>query len=151
MTTVQADDYKEFAKNLKAADKKIATETRKELRTLGRDLAEPVLSEGAKPMPHRGGLADWIMARANVRVSITASRLELALGIKKKDLIPRLDSSGRLRRPVWADPTKTRKEWRWRDQQVPQRTWTDAFTARRAEMVESMSRAVEAAARKVTP
>lgn len=151
MTTAQADDYKKFAKNLKAADKKIAAEARKELRTLGRELADPILAEGAKPMPHSGGLDAWITSRANVRVSITASRLEFALGIKKKDLIARLDSTGRLRRPVWADPTKDRKEWRWKDQQVPQHTWTDAFTAKKAAMVESMSRAVEAAARKVAP
>lgn len=151
MTTVQADDYKAFAKNLKAADKKIATEARKELRTVGRDLGDQILKEGAEPLPHSGGLADWIMARANVRVSITASRLELALGMKKKDLIPRLDSKGALRHPVWADASKPRKQWTWVDQRTETATWTDAFTRRRVEYVEAASRAVEAAMRKVAP
>lgn len=150
MTQVSAEDYKDFVKSLKSADKKIATETRRELRTLGRELGDKILEEGVEPLPHSGGLADWILRSANVRVSISASRLELALGMKKKDLIPRLDSKGALRHPVWADPTLPRKRWTWVDQKLPTSTWTDAFTARRDEMVQTMSAAVEAALRKVS-
>lgn len=146
---VSAEDWKAFAKNTKSADKAIAAETRKGFRTLGREMGDLILAEGAEPMPHRGGLDEWILQRAKVRVSFTASRLELALGMKQKDLIPRLDSTGRLRRPVWADPAKDRKQWTWVDQQVSTSTWTDAFTRRKVEMVQTMSRAVEAAARKM--
>ena len=144
-THINADDFKRFAASLKTADKKLATEIRRELREVGREQGDAILEAGIEPMPSRGGLAAWISRFAKVTVSIQRTRLELQLGIRKKDLIPRLNSSGRLRHPVHARPDRTRKEWSWVDQQVPSGTFSEAFADRKDEAVT----AVEAAMRRV--
>lgn len=146
---VSANDYKEFAKKAKGADKELAREIRGELRDLGRADGDQILKEGVEPLPHKGGLAAWILATAKVSVSITGTRLEFALGMKAKDLIPRLDSKGVLRHPVWGRPDRTRKEWGWANQEVKDHTWTDAFMHHKDEMVASMSTAVERALRRL--
>ncbi|MBK7823553.1 MAG: hypothetical protein IPJ61_21440 [Tessaracoccus sp.] len=146
---VSAKDYKEFAAKTKDADKELAREIRKELRDLGRADGDQILNEGVEPLPHGGGLAAWIVATAKVTVSITGTRLEFALGMKAKDLIPRLDAKGILRHPVWGRPERTRKEWGWANQEVKGHTWSDAFMNHKDEMVTGMSTAVENALRRL--
>jgi len=146
---VSANDYKEFAAKTKGADKELARDIRKELRDIGKADGDEILNEGVEPLPHRGGLAAWIVAKAKVTVSITGTRLEFALGMKAKDLIPRLDAKGILRRPVFARPERTRQQWGWANQEVKSHTWTDAFMNHKDEMVAGMSTAVENALRRL--
>ena len=139
---VDASDYREFAAKLKQAPKEIQREIRAELRKVSRELGQEVLQAGAEPMPQRGGLADWILARGRVGVSITGIRMELALGVPKKSVIAQLNNKAYVRHPVFDTD-------RWANNPVPGRTWTDDFLKRGDEVAERVAPAIERAMRRL--
>lgn len=139
MTRVDASDYREFAARLKQAPKEIQREIRADLRKVSKELGQEVLEAGAEQMPQRGGLAEWILARGRVGVSITGIRMELALGMPKKSLIELLDSKAFVRHPVFGHRD------RWKDNPVPGRTWSDDFAKRGEEMAVKLQPAFERA------
>ncbi|MCB0913442.1 MAG: hypothetical protein KDB60_17695 [Propionibacteriaceae bacterium] len=140
---VDASDYREFAAKLKQAPKEIQREIRAELRKVSRELGQEVLQAGAEPMPQRGGLADWILARGRVGVSITGIRMELALGVPKKSVIAQLNNRGYVRHPVFGHRD------RWENNPVPGGTWTDDFLKRGPEVAERVAPAIERAMRRL--
>lgn len=140
---VDASDYREFAAKLKQAPKEIQREIRADLRKVSRELGREVLEAGAEPMPQRGGLAAWILARGRVGVSITGIRMELALGVPKKSVIAQLNNKAYVRHPVFGHRD------RWENNPVPGGTWTDDFLKRGPEVVQRVAPAIERAMRRL--
>lgn len=126
---IQAEDFKRLGVALKGADRAVARSLRKRIREAGKPLADKVADEGADPMPSSGGLAARLKANAKPRLALRNTGLDMVFssnGRGKPD-IASLNNRGRLRRPVWPDPSLPRKRWGWVNQGVESNTWSDSF------------------------
>lgn len=141
MNKVDASDYSEFAGRLKQADKAVARNVRKRLRTIAKPLGQVVLEEGSEPMPSRGGLRERLKSSGAVGVSITGSRAALALRARGV----RIDAlnQGRLRHPLFG------LRGHWFEQSVPANTYTDAFERHKADVVKDLGEAVDESLREL--
>ena len=120
--------YRAAMRQVKAAERKLSTVWRKELRAVARDMAEDAAREGADPMPARGGLRARLMSNVGV-VGVTAGPKSVTVRLSDRRTGIQLAAlnRGRLRHPLWGN----RRVWVM--QGVPAYTWTDAFESKAAE------------------
>lgn len=125
-----ADEFFRLSKALKESGQK---EVRKQLHKGMRDAAKPLVAEAKKaaaeaPIPARGGLRARIARttfRAQVRTGATTAGVRITAP-GKFVTVKLLNRYGRVRHPVHADPSKTRREWAWVNQEVPEaKGWFD--------------------------
>lgn len=148
-----ANDFLKLSKALKVAGR---TEMRKELNKGMRDAAKPLAKEAKQAaletFPARGGLAkreSKIPFRPQTRTGATPGVRIVAPG--KYVVGKTVNASGRFRHPVHADPDKTRREWRWVNQQVPGgQGWFDRRMEAGAPAIrKELEKAMEAVAQKI--
>lgn len=140
-----ADDFLRLSKALKAAGR---TELRKELHKGLREGVKPVLPKAKKKL--HDALPTPLAKTAAVRqvVQVKTGRdpgvtIAVRYGSKRASNAALANRKGIIRHPVFADDKKTRKEWRWVNQDVPDaKGWFDE-TYREA--APQMRRALEAA------
>lgn len=118
-------DFPRFARALKQADKSLGREVRNSLRKVAKPLGEQVMPDAAARMPHRGGFSA-LVAQPRIGLRVNGSGVVLLLGDRSRHDIRSLEQ-GRLRHPVFADGSKTRREWPWVSQRVPEHAFTNAF------------------------
>lgn len=136
---VDVADYKQFASNLRAADKTLARSIRKAVKESTKELGKQIITEGSEPMPARGGLRSRLQASKST-LSLTASRAALVL--RNKGV--RLDAlnKGVLRHPLFGHRP-------WFQQSVPEGTYTDAWEKHKDDIIEVFSDALDTAAKEV--
>ncbi|MBI4900888.1 MAG: hypothetical protein HY829_10475 [Actinobacteria bacterium] len=141
---VDADltEWKRMSALLKTADKKLARETRKALKTVAQPIADKVAAEGAGAMPHRGGLSAYLAANVKPRVNLPAafggvSTMTIALQDKKGGVAVKAMDRGMLRHPLFG------RRRHWYLQQVPANAWTDSFMRQKDTAVVEVEKAVQ--------
>lgn len=125
MFEVGLDDYKKLQAKLATADKKIVRRVRKRLRDIAGPIGRIILEEGAEGMPARGGLRAILQSRSKSGVSAVKSGV--ALRLSNKDAQITMLNKGFVRHPVYARSDRTRDQWRWVNQSVPDEAYTKAF------------------------
>lgn len=101
------------------------------LRDVVKHEAVPAVQAAARAqLPKSGGLNEWVAGEPiNVRSTLSLR----SAGVRMAQPYPgaRYTNSGFVRHPVFADGTKTRKEWTWVNQPIPQSAgwWSDTLTA----------------------
>lgn len=115
-----AEDLLKLSKNLKAAGriterKDFHRDLTKALKPIVPEIREEIRTE----YPKRGGLAAR-QAKRPITPKFKTGSDTAGLSITLRGVTMLLaENYGRLRHPVFADKTKTRKEWTWRDQVMP--------------------------------
>lgn len=102
--------------------RKVRTAIGKELRAVVKPVGDQAKQHAREILPHHGGLADMVgSSEMKVTVDTKGTKVSVRLTAKKPGQKGRLQDidSGRIRHPVFADGTKTRREWRWVNQTVP--------------------------------
>ena len=122
---VSAEDYVRLQRKLKDVDKKVARAIRKRLRAAAGPVGRAVLEYGVERMPRRGGLQSYLKG-STISASMRSTGMDLWLGSKKKSQISLLNR-GMLRHPVWGRGDRTRKQWGWSTQDVPDEAFSDAL------------------------
>lgn len=138
---VDASDVAELAARLRVADKVVARNIRKQIRTIAEPLAEVVLDEGSEPMPVRGGLRARLLASGKFSVSVTKSGVALTLRTKAAGLGAL--NRGSLRHPLFGSRSV------WFQQSVPAGTYTDAVDRHKGVVVDAVAVAVDDALREL--
>lgn len=120
-----------MARRLETMSKTWKTEARTILRDVVKHEAVPAVQAAARArLPKSGGLNEWIAAQP---ISVRATLTPRSAGVRMVQPYPdaRYVNSGFVRHPVFADGTKTRKEWTWVNQPIPNATgwWTQTLTA----------------------
>lgn len=135
--TVQIDagEYKEFSRQLRAADRGVRLAIRKRVREAGKPLSESVVRQGAEGMPARGGLREQFLRRGNAKLSQTQSSIRIVLG-RKGSYIGSVDRTGRVRHPLFGDREH------WYTTRVTASTWRDAFEDHKDEAIDTVSKAL---------
>lgn len=136
---VSAEDYRRLAEKLTKVDRKVARVMRKRLREAAGPIGRHVLEGGISKMPRRGGLQAYLVATSPVRTSVRRSGVDVWMGSKKKSQLALLNR-GLLRHPVFADSRKTRKEWTWHTQPVPDAAFDEALASLPPETVHRLER-----------
>ena len=128
-----SEDFLELARELREADRKLATRVRRSLRELAKPLGEAGRDGLAETMPRRGGLSD-VIAAAKVGVATVSSSRSPRVEVRVRSAGHDLESmnDGELRHPVFG--TKS-----WVRQSVPAGGATRAFD----EGIEPMREAVQ--------
>jgi hypothetical protein len=139
--TVRAEDYVRLQRSLKDADKKVARAIRKRLREAAGPVGRYILEYGVEKMPRRGGLQAYLLGHSPVGVSARSTGMDVWLGSRKKSQLS-LINRGFLRHPVWARATRTRKQWGWSTQAVPEEAFTEALDHLPAEISARLHRVV---------
>lgn len=117
---IDADEYQAFAAKLKTVDSKIRTRMRKRIRESAKVFGPEIVKEGAVPLPDRGGVEAYVVARGkSPTIAQTSTGVRLVLGKKKGPQIGRMNE-GNLRHPAFGN----RKAWV--NQPVPAGSWTEA-------------------------
>jgi hypothetical protein len=124
--TVKAEDYVRLQRALKDADRKVARAIRKRLREAAGPVGRYVLEYGVEQMPRRGGLQAYLAGHSPVGTSMRSTGVDIWLGSKKKSQLS-LINRGFLRHPVWGRSDRTRKQWGWSTQSVPEEAFTEAL------------------------
>ena len=133
---VDAGDYKDAARALKDADKKVAASIRKGLREIAKPLAEVVVREGSETMPSSGGLRARLESGKPL-VSLAAK--SASLNLKRGSNYKSINDQGIVRHKVFGNPKK------WAAQSVDAGTYTDAFNHHGAETAVKMQAHLKAA------
>lgn len=122
-----ADEFGRLSKALKQAG---ATDLRKELhgamKRAGTPLVKVAKDASADAFPKRGGLSRRerkIPFRAQVRTGRNPGLRIVAPG--KYVVGKTTNATGRFRHPVFADNSKTRRDWTWHDQNLGNQGWFD--------------------------
>lgn len=130
-------DFVKLSKALKAAGR---TEMRKGLNKGLRSAAKPMIpvlkQAAAEAFPKRGGLAAR-EAKTRFRIQVrTGSEPGVRVVADGRYVNIKLSNTrGVIRHPVFADPAKTRREWKWVNQSVGQVGWADRAVGLRAHEV----------------
>lgn len=138
-----ADDFYRLSKALKQAGQK---QLRKELHKGLRDGVKPVVPKARDRL--RDGLPSGMRATVQQVVQVkTGNNPGITVGVRygsKRSTNARMaNTQGVIRHPVFADAGKTRKEWRWVNQSVPDaKGWFDKTYA---ESAPEIRRALEVA------
>lgn len=117
----------------------------RELRKAGKPTTDALREALIESLPKRGGAArSFRNARWGVRNRLTGENAGIRMASNKKHDYVSVNK-GRLRHPVFPDPARPRKDWRWIDQQVPAAkdffdTTADEYTP---EMREAILRAID--------
>lgn len=123
---VSAEDYVRLQKKLKDVDRKVARAIRKRIREAVGPIGRHVLEYGIEKMPARGGLQAYLKGHSPISTSMRSSGVDIWLGSKKKSQISLLNR-GLLRHPVWGRDDRTRKQWGWSTQEVPEAAFSEAL------------------------
>lgn len=135
-TVTGADDFLRLSKALKAAGE---TDMRKALHKGLRAAVKPVSERAEQKL--REGLPYGTKGKAVTQVVQPRTgrdpgvRVVVRYGSKRASNAQLANAKGIIRHPVFADGGKTRKEWRWVNQDVPElkgwfdRTYTDSAPA----------------------
>jgi hypothetical protein len=86
-------------------------------------LPDAVRKSALDILPKRGGLNRVVAGQVVTEQKTPNSVKVFMVGKKRMRELLRLDR-GLVRHPVYADPAKTRKQWKWVNQAVPQRFWS---------------------------
>lgn len=117
-----AEEFYQLSKALKAAGRTgMRNELNRAMRRAAKPLTQTAKDAAAEVFPKGGGLADRegkIPFRAVTRTGRDVHGVQIVA--PGRFLAARTtNASGRFRHPVFADGTKTRKEWSWVDQEIP--------------------------------
>lgn len=127
---VDVEDYRRFYQLTKDADKRVRLAARKRLRESAKKFGPEIVAEGAKKMPRRGGMADYVAEKgANPTVSATATGARLVLGRKAGPQIGRMNA-GNLRHPTFGRTKSGDGKSLWVAQKVQGGTWSYAADKR---------------------
>ena len=130
MTSVQAEDFTQFAAKLKGVDRKVRNASRKALREAAKPLAAEIVPEGVEDYP--AGLAAHVVATGGKAiVSQTSTGVRVILGKRKGPQIGRMNS-GNLRHPTYGHKP-------WVAQDIPADTFTAALEKRLPDMRDAVS------------
>jgi hypothetical protein len=133
---IEGDAYAAVARALKNAEEKtLARELDKGFRTPFRELMPALAAAQFHVLPKRGGAAAAIRPRTTfgTRKVLRGGSPGMRLQAKQKGRIARQDQ-GVLRHPVFADPDKTRDEWKWVNQPI-EKGWFSDVTAAAADNI----------------
>lgn len=141
MLDADLTEWRRMSALLKAADKKLARETRKAFKTVGQPIADTVAAEGAGKMPHKGGLSAYLAANATPRVNLPAafggvSTMSIVLQDKRGGVKLKAMDRGMLRHPLFGLRST------WRLQPVKANAWSDSFMKQKAKAVDAVEKAV---------
>lgn len=109
------DDLERVARALKAAgDATLRKELLAGIRKAGKPVVDDVKAGGLATIPSRGGLAKKVAGSGiGVRTRLTGRSAGVRIQKSKAVTGMLIDKYGSFRHPVFADGAKTRKEWRW--------------------------------------
>jgi hypothetical protein len=141
-----AEDFLKLSKALKAAGD---VHTRKALTAAMREGVKPAMKDAQKrlkeglPYGGRGNAVSQVVqvkTGANAGVSVVVK-----YGSKRATNARLANTHGRIRHPVFADAEKTRKDWRWVNQEVPHlKGWFDeSYRDAAPEIRKSLENAME--------
>lgn len=124
-----ADEFYKLSKALKAAGRTaMRNELNKSLKRAAKPLVKVAKKAAGEAFPKTGGMAKRearIPFRAVTRTGRDNHGVQIVAPGRFVDA-KTTNRSGTFRHPVFADGTKTRKEWTWVDQEVPDSTgWFD--------------------------
>ena len=152
---IDAEEYVAFAAKLKTMEPKIRNGVRKRIRESAKAFGPEIVREGAEPLPDRGGVEAYVVARGkSPTVAQTSTGVRLVLGKKKGPQIGRMNE-GNLRHPVFGVWHKTKSgvsvksqphlrwTWKWVGQEVPAGSWTEAAEKHLPEMREAVRKEME--------
>jgi hypothetical protein len=147
-----ADQFLRLSKALKEAGQ---TGLRKELNKAIRDGVKPVIPKAKKRL--EDGLPRAIAKSAVQQVvQVKTGRdpgvsVAVRFGSKRASNAQLANSQGMIRHPVFADGKKTRKEWRWVNQNVPNaKGWfDDTYTAAAPDLRRAIEAAMQAVADRI--
>lgn len=125
MLEVGLDEFKKLQAKLASADKKLVRRVRKRLRDVAGPIGRIVLEKGAQGMPARGGLRAILQSRSKSAMSAVNSGV--ALRLSNKDAQITMLNKGFVRHPVFPRGDRTRNQWHWVNQSVPDKAYTKAF------------------------
>jgi hypothetical protein len=111
-------------------------------------LPEAVRQSALDILPKRGGLNRLVASQVITEQKNPDSVKAFMVGRKRMRELLRLDR-GLVRHPVYADPKKTRKQWKWVNQAVPQRFWTRPVKQREDAIKAAARAAMDELARKL--
>ena len=120
-----AEQFAVLARRLKElGDKELSREFSRSISTATRPLIRGIRQSARDTLPRAGGLADRV-AKTPIRTQRSSSSKRAGVRIVGRDPynIAKLDK-GRLRHPVFADPSKPRNQWTWVNQKVKPGWWT---------------------------
>lgn len=125
--------------------KELKKQLAKELRQIAVPLSDLMREALANKLPQRGGAArSFRNARWSVRNRFSGENAGVRITSNKKHDYASLERRGRLRHPVWADPGRTRRNWRWVDQKVPtQGLYAQLVEEQEPEMVAAFLAAID--------
>ena len=145
-----AEQFAALSKRLKdLADKELAKEFSKSITAATRPLVRGIRQSARDTLPRKGGLAARV-AKTPIRTQRRNSSRSAGVRIVGKSpySIAKLDA-GRLRHPVFADPSKERKEWTWVNQKVKPGWWTTPTELAAKSVQVEMEKAMAAIKRKL--
>lgn len=135
MIRIEPQEYREFSRQLRQAERGLRLAIRKRVREAGKPLSEAMVREGAQGMPARGGLQEQFLRRGNAKLSQTTTSIRIVLG-RRGSYIGSVDRTGRVRHPLFGDREH------WYSTPVPAGTWRDAFEDHKDEAIDTVSKAL---------
>ena len=142
-------NLEEIEKRLLAAageiDKAISAAVEDELDKL----PDAVRRSAMEILPKKGGLNKLVAARVVPKTKRSPGSIQVfADGRQGLKELSRIDR-GLLRHPVFADPDKSRKDWKWVSQKVNKRFWSRPVELRADEIKKAVTAALEQLARRI--
>ena len=131
ITVKGTEQWREEGANLLGVDKKIQLALRRELRVVGKPVGLKILEAYGNDMPHKGGLAAYLLARGRVSILTDLKRgvrIQLA---NSGGMFMEQFEEGSIRHPIPWIPKRGNKEVKhpWRPQSVPKGVGRKAFEA----------------------
>lgn len=148
---IDVEDYRLFYKLTRDADKKVRLAARKRLRESAAKFGPEIVTEGAKKMPRRGGLAAYVAEKgANPTVSATATGARLVLGKKAGPQIGRMNA-GNLRHPTFGRKKSADGKSLWVAQKVQGGSWSYAADKRMPKIRREVAKEMQAMIKELQP
>lgn len=128
---------REVALRLKlAGDVELKKAMYRNLRAATEPARKAVVAEERAVLPKRGGLNEWVAeTKVGHRTLIGARTAGITLVQSRKGRTRPHDlrkmNEGHLRHPVYADPSKSRRQWTWVEQDIPSGWWDRPLLASR--------------------
>lgn len=138
--SVNVEQFRVFAGQLKQADRKVRGAVRKGIRDAVRPVVDGVVAEGAEDMP--GGLAAHVVAKGSrPQTRQSANAVTVVFGKKSGPQIGALDE-GSVRHPTYGHKP-------WVSQAVPAGTFSKALEDRLPDVRDAVAKHVEQAMREL--
>lgn len=147
-----ADEFLRLSKALKAAGQ---GQLRKDLNAAMKRAAKPLIADARQAareaFPKKGGLNESVARKTKFRVvTRTGDNPGISIGAPRKNVTAYLaNRDGRFRHPVHADPTKTRKQWKWVTQPGPRGWFDDAMRGEAPKVRPALEQALEDMAQRI--